>query len=616
MNIHVVVSLKINKKYKKSMTNKRNTDMAKAVITLGLFALLVIIIIGIVLAIYFTTKKSSEETPDKPEFTFDANATKTINPEKSSGSQEGYRIEYAEGDDSDKSKLIDLTLSWTNGQGFDNVVERLIFTRYVGTTKIQVNKVVEDADMRKDYGTGSVTFKGTEVSEGVSIKGVNIIKAYYNEEKPENELAEAEILIDDDDFSYTVTGPFGEYDVEVTIVGDTFTLKKIVKKIYYNLSFLPEMWYKLQNNSDGTYSFKTIDNASKLKLGDQEKFKMKSYKGRQILIHPNDDKKILVVSLGDKKFKSESEMTRQDWGRASFTLTAASTITPGVKNYEYLKQGYNASQSYKSPNGIYRLEFQDDGNLVLRDKEDTVMWESKTHGNDNTAKTIVVRGKYNNETNSELVFSKTNDLGGGNLLDLGFHSVGNNYEKPYTLILGDDGILSIIDKTGRLTEALDFIRTKGNVKPGDAIKCGDSGKIYRYIGHNQKNHYANGEAASSMHGKHWGNEFHSLDGELCKNTRTGPQINGSVVDDFPKLTYDDKIDLGIGNLCTGSQDKINIMKEKCKNHATCGGIGQQTNGICWHQFSGKGHRWPKSHGYQKTLNFGRGATSGSHLFRI
>ena len=161
------------------------------------------------------------------------------------------------------------------------------------------------------------------------------------------------------------------------------------------------MWYKLQNNSDGTYSFKTIDNASKLKLGDQEKFKMKSYKGRQILIHPNDDKKILVVSLGDKKFKSESEMTRQDWGRASFTLTAASTITPGVKNYEYLKQGYNASQSYKSPNGIYRLEFQDDGNLVLRDKEDTVMWESKTHGNDNTAKTIVVRGRYNNQTSIE-----------------------------------------------------------------------------------------------------------------------------------------------------------------------------------------------------------------------
>lgn len=595
--------------------------MAKGVIALGLlFALLVAIGIIIVLAIYFTKKSKGDdddETPDKPQFTFDTNAKKTINSQEDA-EVESYMIEYAEGDDSDKSKLIDLTLSWKNGQGFDSV-KKIILTRYVGDTKIQDNKVVEDADMIKDYGSGSITFKGTEVTEGVSVKGDNIIKAYYNEEKPENELAEAKILIDDDDFSYTVTGPFGEYDVEVSIVGDTFELKKSVKKIYYNLSFNPDFWFKLQINGDGTYTFKYLNGTKpegptdKLTMDGIDKFKMKSYKGRQILIHPNDDKKILVISRDGAKFIPESEMTRQDWGRASFTLTAASTITPGDKDYEYLKQGYNASQSYKSPNGNYRLEFQDDGNLVLRDKEDTVMWESKTHGNDNTAKTIVVRGRYNNETNGELVFSKADDLAGGNLI-LGFGSDGNNFEKPYTLILGDDGILSIIDKRGLLTNALDFVSK--HAKPGDAIKCGDSGKIYRYIGHNQKNHYANGEAASSMHGKHWGNEFKSLDGELCKNMRTGPQINGSVVDDFPKLKYDDKIDLGIGNLCTGSQDKINIMKEKCKNHATCGGIGQQTSNSCWHQFSGKGHRWPKSHGYKKTLNFGRGATSGSHLFRI
>tara|TARA_B100000405_G_scaffold60899_1_gene41529 strand:- start:54 stop:1931 length:1878 start_codon:yes stop_codon:yes gene_type:complete len=596
-------------------------EMAKAVIALGLFALLVVIIVGIALAVYFTTKKSSEETPDKPQFTFDTDAKKTINSQEDA-EVESYMIEYAEGDDSEKSKLIDLTLSWKNGQGFDSV-KKIILTRYVGDTKIQDNKEVEDADMIKDYGSGSVTFKGTEVTESVSVKGKNIIRAYWNEEKEDKLLATAEMEITDDDFSYTVTGPFGEYDVEVSIVGDTFELKKSVKKIYYNLSFNPDFWFKLQINGDGTYTFKYLNGTKpegttdKLTMDGIDKFKMKSYKGRQILIHPNDDKKILVISRDGAKFIPESEMTRQDWGRASFTLTAASTITPGDKDYEYLKQGYNASQSYKSPNGNYRLEFQDDGNLVLRDKDDTVMWESKTHGNDNTAKTIVVRGRYNNETNGELVFSKADDLAGGNLI-LSYGSTQNtgmNYEKPYTLILGDDGILSIIDKRGIHTDALDFISSKGKIKPGDAIKCGDSGKIYRYIGHNQKNHYANGEAASSMHGKHWGNEFHSLDGELCKNTRTGPQINDSVVDDFPKLTYDDKIDLGIGNLCTGSQDKINIMKEKCKNHDTCGGIGQQTNS-CWHQFSGKGHRWPKSHGYQKTLNFGRAATSGSHLFRI
>jgi len=587
--------------------------MAKSVAVLGLFALLVVIIVGISLAVYFNTKKSDgDETSDKPELTFDANAKKTIKPQEGedNGTQEGYAIEYAEGDDS--SKFIDLTLSWTNGSGFDSV-NKLIFTRYVGTTKIQADQEVTEESALADYGTGSVTFKGVDVTEGVDVKGTNIIKAYYNEVSPDNLLATAEMEITDDDFSYTVTGPFGEYDVEVSIVGDTFELKKSVKKIYYNLSSFPEQWHKLKIHSDDTYSFTTIDGtSSSFEIGDIKKFKMKTYKGNKIFAHPTEPKKIVVFTGNKVGFKKESDMTRQDWGRASFTLTAASTITPGNKDYEYLKQGNAASQSYKSPNGNYRLEFQDDGNLVLRKKDDTVMWESKTHGNDNTAKTIVVRGRYNNETNGELVFSKADDLAGGNLI-LGFGSDGNNFEKPYTLILGDDGILSIIDKRGLLTNALDFVSK--HAKPGDAIKCGDSGSIYRYIGHNQKNHYANGEAASSMHGKHWGTEFKSLDGELCKNMRTGPQINGSVVDDFPKLKYEDKIDLGIGNLCTGSQDKINIMKEKCKNHATCGGIGQQTNS-CWHQFSGKGHRWPKSHGYQKTLNFGRGATSGSHLFRI
>ena len=64
--------------------------MAKKVAVLGLLALLVVIIVGISLAVYFTTKKSSEEIPDKkPELTFDANAKKTINPqEEDSGSQE------------------------------------------------------------------------------------------------------------------------------------------------------------------------------------------------------------------------------------------------------------------------------------------------------------------------------------------------------------------------------------------------------------------------------------------------------------------------------------------------------------------------------------------------
>jgi hypothetical protein len=216
------------------MTNKRNTDMAK-IAMLGLFGLLVVIIIGIALVVYFSNKKDDEETSDKPEFTFDANAKKTINAEESSGSQEGYRIiEYAESD-SEKSKLIDLTLSWTNGQGFD-AVNKIILTRYVGGTKIQDNIEVTDEDMIKDYGSGSITFKGSDVTAS-SVKGKNTIKAYWNEVKPDNLLATAELDITEDDFNYTLTGPFGDLNVPVTIVGDTFKLEKSVKKIIIFHSF-------------------------------------------------------------------------------------------------------------------------------------------------------------------------------------------------------------------------------------------------------------------------------------------------------------------------------------------------------------------------------------------
>ena len=597
------------------MTNKRNTDMAK-IAMLGLFSLLVVIIIGVALAIYFGTKKSDDdETSDKPEFTFDANAKKTINPEESSGSQEGYRIiEYAESD-LDKSKLIDLTLSWTNGQGFD-AVNKIILTRYVGGTKIQDNIEVTDEDMIKDYGGGSVTFKGSDVK--ANAKGTNVIKAYYNEVNESKILATAELGISEDDFSYTVTGPFGEYDVKVSIVSDTFKLTKSVKKIYYNLSFFPDTWVKLKINSDGTYSFTNINSdTDKLKVDGIDKFKMKTYKGKKILIHPSDDKKIVVVSLDAKKFKKESDMTRQDCGRASFTLTAATTITPGKTDYEDIQKGYVASQSYTSPNGEYRLEFQDDGNLVMRKKDDTVIWDSETHGN-NKANRIVVRPQHGVENNSALTFTKTDDFAGENVVKE-YRSIGNKFTKPYTLILDDTGILSIIDKNGEHTEALDFVATKGNVKPGDAFYCGTtSARVYRYIGHNQKNHYANPYSADRMDGQR--GSAVKIDEKYCKNTRDGPSINNSVVDDFPQLVYDDTISLGITNLCTSNSGHINTMKTKCKEHATCGGIGQQSNG-CWHQYKGKGYRWPESvitsNKYPKGMfNFGLGDTSKSYLFRM
>ena len=148
--------------------------MAKSVVILGLFALLVVIIVGIALTVYFTKKsksKSDDEEPSeepsekKPKLTFDLDATKTINPqEEDNDTQEGYAIEYA---GNEGGKNIDLTLNWTNGQGFKDVVGSLIFTRYLKIgedesdwKKIQANKATEVPSEISDYGSGSVTFKG------------------------------------------------------------------------------------------------------------------------------------------------------------------------------------------------------------------------------------------------------------------------------------------------------------------------------------------------------------------------------------------------------------------------------------------------------------------------
>ena len=238
-------------------TNKRNPEMVKKNTKLGLFALLVVIILGIALTVYFSGKKSDEtitEIPNKkPELTFDTEAVKTINPQaEESGSQEGYRIiEYALGDE--PGKFIDLTLSWKNGAGFEDVVKKLIFTRTAadGTTKIQENIEVTSGDGLVDYGGGSITFKGVDIKTGVDVEGKNIVKAYYNQIGTNYELATAEIEISENDFSDVASGDFGEYTVTVYIPTDTFELKKSVKKIYYNISSFPEQWHKLKINSDG-----------------------------------------------------------------------------------------------------------------------------------------------------------------------------------------------------------------------------------------------------------------------------------------------------------------------------------------------------------------------------
>ena len=327
--------------------------MTKKIAILGLFALLVVIIVGISLAVYFNTKKSSEEPSEKkPELTFDIDAKKTINPqEEDNDTQEGYAIEYAGGE------FIDLTLSWNNGQGFDGVVNKLIFTRYVGDTKIQDDKISEKAGEIADNGSGSVTFSGTDVSDGVDTKGVNVIKAYYNEVSADNELASVELEITEADFDQVMTGEFSSIVVPVRIPKDSFKLTRTVKKTYYQLSLdavdqsikyvsaftnkkVNGYWYTVKQDGD---IFKFIrEDGKEVQLGKEKnsEFKIQTYKGGgKILIHAGDCSKASSAALCNKAkgkiyvnegqdgaYFSVDEMTSDRWTKAQFTIINKMTI--------------------------------------------------------------------------------------------------------------------------------------------------------------------------------------------------------------------------------------------------------------------------------------------------
>ena len=364
--------------------------MAKAVIALGLLALLVVVIIvGIALAVYFTTKKSSEETPDKkPELTFDLDATKTINPqEEDNGNQEGYAIEYAGGE------FIDLTLSWNNGQGFEGVVNKLIFTRYVGGTKIQDDKETDKADEISDNGSGSVTFSGTDVYDGVDTKGINVIKAYYNEMKPENLLATAEVEITDDDFDQVMEGEFKTIVIPVSIKEDSFKLEKTTKKTYYNLSLdtrdestqlsLLESWYTVKQNGD-KYTF-TGSTGKPLTLNGNTEFKIQKYQGSSILLHASDDKIYYDDGDNDGAYVSVDQMRTSTWKDAKFVLASrmASEFPTGRPTTEETMENseghWTITSADASTSGVSKVVWRgaDGKHNFIKDGK-TNEWESQT----------------------------------------------------------------------------------------------------------------------------------------------------------------------------------------------------------------------------------------------
>jgi hypothetical protein len=327
------------------------------------------------------TGDDKEETGDDkdetsgPQLTFDQDATKTINENENmepadenddtdetvqvdDSTTSTYKIEYAGGRDG--SEFIDLTLNWTNGQGFEDVVNKLIFTRYVkvGSNETSWKKVQADKETTvpseiSDYGSGSIKFKGTEVINDVNTKGVNVVRAYYNEMKADNLLATAELEITEADFDQVMTGEFSELVIPVAISKGSFKLTRTVKKTYYNLSLdavdqsikyvsaftdkkVNGYWYTVKQDGD---IFKFIrEDGKEVQLGKEKnsEFKIQTYKdGGKILIHAGDCSKASSAALCNKAkgkiyvnegqdgaYFSVDEMTSDRLNNATFILVS------------------------------------------------------------------------------------------------------------------------------------------------------------------------------------------------------------------------------------------------------------------------------------------------------
>ena len=410
-------------------------------------------------------KDDKEETTDDtdetsgPQLTFDQDATKTINENENTepadetddtdettqvddSTTSTYKIEYAGGGDG--SDAIDLTLSWTNGVGFDEV-KTLKFVRTVNGTELQTESTTDETATSND-GKGSITFKGTNIADGVeSAVGDNKVEvfAYDSEGKPLAEgksLASVTIPISQDDLDQTYEGPYGDLTVPVTLAAGSMDLKKFIKKTYYSISHAPEYWFEIEKSGNDNVKFKQ-KSGMYLSIGGVDVFKLQKYKGRLVIMNTDMDE-IYVPGQG---MSLKTEMSTEEYWLAQCDLIGASLIAGNEENS--VRQGLD----FVSPNKKFFAIYQTDGNFVVykgsgaKDNKG-IMWTSNTTTRIKNGQ-IVIRPQYNNETYAALSFSSTKDLAGRNIKKEMKST--NTGVKPYKLLISDVGRLVVTDSNGQ-----------------------------------------------------------------------------------------------------------------------------------------------------------------------
>ncbi len=178
--------------------------MVKKNTKLGLIALLVVIILGIALTVYFGTQKTQTKTelPEDlgPQIKVDSLSAKYNPSSEEEVVVEGYTIEgyAAEGNINYTalSKSVDMSINWFNQAGFQNITE-LVIKRYVGND-IKSSKTLKKATANESKyfesfsGLLTYTFEGEDVN--YSVIGMNKIKIFYkNASNQEVELTPTDL---------------------------------------------------------------------------------------------------------------------------------------------------------------------------------------------------------------------------------------------------------------------------------------------------------------------------------------------------------------------------------------------------------------------------------------
>ena len=217
-----------------------------------------LLIIAIAVLTYFLTrddedKNKPEKTPDLPTVS-NVGVEKTLNPDSSvpessnsetyeigGGKTETYQIEYNTGeqfsDDEKKllSKNVDLTVSWNNGTGFDNVTEMIIKRKIDGIVKRTITYIKSGSsdDIQKYFKSKqtSLSLKFDNIDDdgnAYSVVGENTISISVKIPDPDNTTGTKTIEL----FPGTVTA-----DVPVVIgLGDLSSTLEITSsrsQMYY-----------------------------------------------------------------------------------------------------------------------------------------------------------------------------------------------------------------------------------------------------------------------------------------------------------------------------------------------------------------------------------------------